>query len=61
MIAYDKGEVHPITGHEDPEGEERYSSTLSLALALDGVVVNSTPQPLYPRGRDPVPILQENE
>jgi hypothetical protein len=30
------GEVHPRTGHEGPEGEERYSSTLSLTLALDG-------------------------
>jgi hypothetical protein len=28
---------HPRTGHEGPEGEWRYSSTLSLTLALDGV------------------------
>jgi len=26
----DKGEVHPRTCHEGPEGEQRYSSTLSL-------------------------------
>jgi hypothetical protein len=31
----DKGKGHPITGHEGPEGEYRYSSTLSLTLALD--------------------------
>ena len=31
-----KGKVHPTTGHEGPEGEWRYSSTLSLTLALDG-------------------------
>ena len=31
------GKVHPITGHEDPEGEQRYSSTLSLTSALEGV------------------------
>ena len=31
-----KGTVRPITGHEGPEGEKRYSSTLSLTLALDG-------------------------
>jgi len=42
-----KGKVHPITGHKGPEGEERYSSTLSLALALDGgecihIVFNNT-------------------
>jgi hypothetical protein len=30
-----KGKVLPRTDHEDPEGEERYSSTLSLTLALD--------------------------
>ena len=32
-----KGKVHPGTGHEGPEGEGRYSSTLSLTSALDGV------------------------
>ena len=30
-----KGKVHPRTGHEGPEGELRYSSTLSLTSALD--------------------------
>jgi hypothetical protein len=29
--------VHPRRGHEGPEGEKRYSSTLSLTLALDEV------------------------
>ena len=33
----DKGKVHPRTGHEGPKGEQRYSSTLSLTSALDGV------------------------
>jgi len=28
---------HRDTGHERPKGEERYSSTLSLTSALDGV------------------------
>ena len=32
-----KGKVHPRTGHKGPEGGQRYSSTLSLASALDGV------------------------
>jgi len=31
-----KGKVHPRTGHEGPEGEKRYSSTLYLTSALDG-------------------------
>jgi len=30
-------EVHPKTGHEGPDKEYRYSSTLSLTSALDGV------------------------
>jgi hypothetical protein len=32
-----KGKVHPTTGHEDPEGECRYSPILSFTSALDGV------------------------
>jgi len=32
-----KGKGHHGTGHEGPEGEERYSSTLSLTSTLDGV------------------------
>ena len=47
-----KGKVHPRRGHEGPEGEEMYSSTLLSTSALDGGwVVNSTPRPLYPRER----------
>ena len=33
-----KGKLHPITCYEGPKGEYRYSSTLSLTKALDGVV-----------------------
>jgi hypothetical protein len=32
-----KGKGYPITGHESPEGERSYSSTLSLTPALEGV------------------------
>jgi hypothetical protein len=32
-----KGKVHPGTGHKSPEGEYKYSSTLYLTSALDGV------------------------
>ena len=35
-FVYVKGKVHPRTGHEGPEGEQRYSSTLSLTSALYG-------------------------
>jgi hypothetical protein len=31
-----KGEVHPSIGHEGPEGEQIYSSTLPSTSALDG-------------------------
>jgi len=31
-----KSVVRLRTGHEDPEEEQRYSSTLSLTSALDG-------------------------
>jgi hypothetical protein len=31
-----KGKIHPITGHESPNVEQRYSSTPSLTSALDG-------------------------
>jgi len=34
-IGKGKGKGHPITCHEGPEGEQRYSSTLSLNSALD--------------------------
>ena len=52
-----KGKGHPITGHEGPEGEYRYSYTLSLTSALDGGGW-STPRPgRFTPGKDPVPIL----
>ena len=48
-----KGKVHPRTGNEGPEGQQRYSSTLCLTSALDrGWVVNATPRPLYPPGKE---------
>ena len=32
-----RGEVRPRTGHEGPEGEYSYSSTISLTSVLDAV------------------------
>jgi hypothetical protein len=37
MVHGVKGKGRPGRDHEGPEGEYRYSSTLSLTLALDGV------------------------
>jgi len=34
IVVISKDKVHPITGHESPEGE-MYSCTLSLTSALD--------------------------
>jgi hypothetical protein len=68
-----KGKVHPRTGHEGPEEELRYNSTLSLTSALDGVggqphapaalPLRKTRYPLYrrlggPQGRSG--LVQQN-
>jgi hypothetical protein len=54
-----KGKFRPITGHDSPEGEERYISTLSLTSSSDlGWVVKATPLPLYPRERDLYPLYR---
>ena len=54
-----KGKFHPRTAHEGPEGDQKYSFTLSLTSALDGVggqshspatlTVGKTRYPLYGR------------
>jgi len=31
-----QGKAHPRTGHEGPQGEQMYSSTLPSTLLLDG-------------------------
>jgi hypothetical protein len=47
-----KGKVHPITGHEGPEVEQRYSSILSFNFsAIRGWVINAMPWSLYPWDR----------
>jgi len=51
-----KSKVHPRTGHEDPEGEQMYSSIVPSTSALDGGGWSMHPRPLYP-GKDLVPIL----
>jgi len=52
-----KGKVHPRTGHESPEVEQRCNSTLSLTSALGGGWW-STPRPdRFTPGKDTVPIV----
>jgi hypothetical protein len=54
-----KGKGHPRTCHKGPEGEQRYSSTLSLTSVLDGGGW-STPRPgRFTPGNDSVLIVQE--
>jgi len=50
-----KGKVHPRTDHEDPEVEQRCSSTLSLISVLEGV----GGQRHAPAALPPVPIVSE--
>ena len=51
-----KGKAHPRTGHEGPEGEQMYSSTLPATSALDGGGW-STPRPgRTTPGKKQVPI-----
>jgi hypothetical protein len=50
------------TGHKVPAVEKWYNSTLSLNSEIDKVgVVSATPRLLYPRQKDPVPIIQVQE
>ena len=49
----------PRTGHEGPEGEQMYSSTLPSTSTLDGVGDQRHAQATLPPGKDPVPIVQE--
>ena len=53
--------VHPRTDHEGPEGEQKYSCTLSLTSALDeGGWSTSHPSGLTAE-KDSLPIVREAE
>jgi len=54
-----KGEVHPKTGHEGPEGEQMYSSTLPSTSALGGGSWSTSRPGRFTPGKDPLPIVQE--
>jgi len=53
-----KGKVHPTTGHEDPEAEYRYSSTLSLTSALDAVGGQRYAPAALPPGQTRYPLYR---
>ena len=46
--------VHPRTGHEGPEGEQRYSSTLFLTSVLEGLGDQHHTPVILPLGKKPV-------
>ena len=48
-----KGKVQPRTGHEGPEGDKRYSYTLSLTSALDEVGGQRHAPAALPPGKRP--------
>ena len=48
-----KSKVQPRTGHKGPEGEKRYSSTVSLTSALDGVCGQRPAPNALPQGKRP--------
>jgi hypothetical protein len=52
-----KGKVHSITGDEGPEEEYRYSSTLYLTSALDGVGWSKLRSSRFTPRKDPAPTL----
>ena len=54
-----KGKGHPRTGHEGPEGEQIYSSTLPSTSALDGGGWSAPRPGRFTAGKDPLPIVQE--
>jgi hypothetical protein len=55
-----KIKVRPVTGHEHPDGEYRYSCILSLTLALDwGGSLIRRPGLFTVSERDPEPMVQK--
>ena len=53
-----EGKVHPRTGHYGPEGELRYSFTLSLTSALDGVCGQHQDPSVLPPGKTRYPLYR---
>jgi hypothetical protein len=58
IVGQGKGKGHPGTIHEDPDGELRYSSTLSLNSALVGVGGQSHAPATLPSGKTRYPLYR---
>ena len=53
-----KGKAHPRTGHEDPEGEHIYSSTVPSNSALVGVSGQCHGPAALPQGKTRYPLYR---
>jgi hypothetical protein len=53
-----RGKVHPTTGHEGPEGEQMYSSTLPSTSALDVGGWSALRPGRFTPGKDPEPTTK---
>ena len=53
---FGKGKGHPLTGHESPGVVWRYTSTLSLTSALDGVGGQRHVPAALPPGKSRYPL-----
>jgi hypothetical protein len=56
LVLNNNNEVHPVTSQEDPKGEWRYGSTLSLTSALDGMGGERHAPAALPPGKDLVSL-----
>ena len=56
---YPEVNVLPTTDHEDPEGVQRYSSTLSWPRRLDGGGWSAARPGRFTPGKNPVLIVRE--
>ena len=57
-ITTGKGKVHPRTVYEGPKGEQKYSPTLSLTSALDGVGGQRHAPATLPPGKNRYPLCR---
>ena len=57
VVRRGKGKGVPRTGHEGPEGEKMYSSTLPANSALDGGGLSTPRSSRFTPGRNPVCIV----
>ena len=58
IASVSKSKAHPRTGHEGPDRDQRYSSTLSLTSALDWGGWSAAGLGRFTPGKDPVPLYR---